>query len=127
MGCYRADRILGTAARAESGLASHGFTTFHLLPGGAVARPQVPTGSERRMWAAGSAWTLRADTLEVRLSTGLSGWVLLLEAHSDDRDTTFAGMARYITDVVVRDTSVWNTGALRIPVRVTRETCAAPG
>jgi hypothetical protein len=127
LGCYRADRILGHAARAEAGLVSHGFDKFRLLPDGRVARPQLSTARERAMWARAGAWQLHADTLTVRLSTGLVGWALRLEVqHTDSRDTALVGMARYLTDVVVRDTTGWYVDPLRFPVRVTAEACSPP-
>jgi len=127
LGCYRADRILGHAARAESGLASHGFDTFQLLADGRVARPRLLTASSQEMWARAGFWQLRADTLEVRLSTGLVGWALRLELQqSGSADTSLVGMARYLTDVAVRDTTGWHTHPLRFPVRVAREGCSRP-
>ena len=130
-GCYRADRPLGTSAgsaqfRGVPGFAGHyigedsaslsRLTSFRLLPGGRVERPEAVRPES---WAQSSQWNSRGDSLRVRLSTGLSGWVLTLGPA--DRNSTYVGTARYLTDVIVKDSS-WAPPVL--PVHVRRESCA---
>jgi len=129
VGCYRANRPLGTAASPTGGPPAPGLDTFQLLPGGRVDRPHVgsPAGYTQRMaanarasWQRGSEWTLTGDSLQVRLSTGLSGWDLrLVRVRPSTRDS-FEGVAHYLTDVVVVDGS-WKPPV--VPVRVQRESC----
>lgn len=74
----------------------------------------------RASWQRGSEWTLTGDSLQVRLSTGLSGWDLrLVRVRPSTRDS-FEGVAHYLTDVVVVDGS-WKPPV--VPVRVQRESC----
>jgi hypothetical protein len=136
MGCYRADRPLGTAASATGWESTTpGLETFRLLDGGRVERPGVgrPPGlpldvteeALQRTWGRGSRWRAEGDTLYVTLSTRTSGWELKLVPAPDGPDTVYVGVARYLTDVVVADTAAWQPP--RVMVRVERETCAPPG
>ena len=134
-GCYRASRPLGTAASAdgvpgaigeqigEAGPALAKLATFRLLEEGRVERPGT---AMEAWWKSGSRWTLNGDTLIVRLSTGTSGWQLQLVLDRRAGDSAYIGEARYITDVVIRDTSRTAWHPPRVPVRVNREPCAPP-
>jgi hypothetical protein len=134
-GCYRASRPLGTAASAdgvpgpigerigEAGPALAKLATFRLLEDGRVDRPGTVMES---LWKSGSLWTLNGDTLMVRLSTRTSGWQLLLLPDPRAGESAYVGEGRYLTDVVVRDTSRTAWHPPRVPVRVTREACAPP-
>ena len=132
VGCYRADRPLGTSASAdgvpgaigerigEAGPLLRMLATFRLLESGRVDRPGTVM---RDRWRGGSHWVAAHDTLNVRLSTRTSGWDLRLVPVSDG-DTVYIGEARYLSDVIVTDTgpSAWRPA--RVTVRVTREPCA---
>jgi hypothetical protein len=130
-GCYRADRALGTSAMSAFGRGVAGpvglrtgedsaslprLRTFRLLEGGRVERPDAD-GPE--LWARGSRWEYVGDTLRITLSTLMSGWQLQL-TRVPGADGEYAGTARYLTDVVVKD----GPGPLEVPVRVRREPCA---
>ena len=128
VGCYRADRPLGTAASETSEIP--GLDTFRLLEEGRVERPDVgrvpgyTDAMERaaqRSWARVSRWHTMNDTLYVTLSTGLSGWDLKLVPAPDESDTAYVGTARYLTDVVVVDPAGWQPP--KVAVRVMRESC----
>ena len=130
IGCYRADRPLGTAASidgvpgtvgreiGEQGEALKILATFRLLAGGAVDRPGT---FGRSSWQRGSRWTVTRDTLLVTLSTRTSGWALHLVRASAVSDSLYVGNARYLSDVVVKDTSAWKPPV--VTVRVRREIC----
>lgn len=135
-GCYRADRALGTSAGSAIGRGVPGavgrrigedstslprLTTFRLLPNGRVARPDTAMGQS---WEVGSTWASSGDTLHVTLSTATSGWALQLLRAPSGGDRLYVGTARYLTDVVVADTSGWTPP--QYSVRVTREPCAPP-
>jgi hypothetical protein len=135
LGCYRANRPLGTTASAdgvpgpfgerigEAGPALAKLATFRLLENGRVDRP----GTEMVVWwQSGSRWYLRGDTLIVRLSTGTSGWQLQLLLDSHAADSAYVGEGRYLTDVITRDTSRGAWRPPHEPIRVTRERCASP-
>jgi hypothetical protein len=133
VGCYRADRPLGTSASATGGIPTPGLDTFRLLDDGRVERPDVgrPSGftdameqAAQRSWARGSHWHTAGDTLYVRLSTGLSGWDLTLVPAPAGADAAYSGVARYLTDVVVADSAAWQPP--RVTVRVTRGACTPP-
>jgi hypothetical protein len=120
-GCYRADRALGTSATSafdigEDSASLARLRTFRLLEGGRVERPDAD-GPE--WWARGSRWEYVGDTLRITLSVLTSGWQLQL-TRAAGADGEYAGTARYLTDVVVRD----GPGPLEVPVRVRRERCA---
>lgn len=129
-GCYRADRSLGTSAstdgvrgsiRARLGEADPALrtlATFRLLEEGRVDRPGAVM---REWWARGSRWSVTGDTLNVRLSTGTSGWNLRLVPTPGAGDSVYVGNAGYLTDVIVKD---WRPP--EVSVRVTRELCAPP-
>lgn len=134
--CYRADRPLGTSAGSAVGRGVPGavgrqigedsaslstLTTFRLLPDGRVARPDV---AFQRVWTRSSKWASSGDTLHVTLSTGLSGWALLLVHAAGGGDSVYVGTARYLTDVIVADTAAWKPP--QHPVHVRREPCARP-
>ena len=130
-GCYRADRPLGTAASidgvpgavgrqiGEQGEALKTLAAFRLLAGGAVDRPGA---FGRSSWQRGSRWSVASDTLLVTLSTGASGWALHLVPAGNARDEGYVGTARYLSDVVVKDTSAWKPPI--VTVRVRRESCS---
>ncbi|MEP6831861.1 MAG: hypothetical protein ABJB74_00645 [Gemmatimonas sp.] len=133
IGCYRADRPLGTAASAdgvpgaigreigEQGDALLALATFQLLANGRVDRRGTVAQS---WWARGSHWELARDTLHVTLSTRTSGWALHLRRSPAAGDSVYVGVAHYLSDVVVKDTTAWKPP--RVLVRVRRETCANP-
>ena len=133
VGCYRADRPLGTSASAdgvpdsigvrigETGLGLRALAAFRLLEAGRVDRPGTVG---REWWAIGSRWVAAGDTLNVRLSTRTSGWDLRLVSARGSGATVYVGEARYLTDVVVTDSGRWRPP--RVAVRVTREPCAPP-
>jgi hypothetical protein len=131
-GCYRADRPLGTSAASAYGREVPGdvgrrigedsvglgrLTTFRLLPGGHVGRPGTAMS---KWWALGSKWVAVGDTLRVTLSTRTSGWALWLVQAPAGGDSVYVGAARYLTDVVVKDTA-WH--ASEVAIRVRREHC----
>lgn len=133
-GCYRADRPLGTSAGSVYGRVVAGeagrrigedtvglsrLTSFRLLAGGRVERPGTVMSE---WWAIGSRWVAVGDTLRVTLSTRPSGWVLRLVRDAAGDDSNFIGVARYLSDVVVRDTSAFR--APQVIVQVHRERCA---
>ena len=130
MGCYRADRSLGTSASddgvagpvvvrlGEAGPALRTLTTFRLLDEGGVDRPGTVM---QKSWVHGSRWGVTRDTLNVRLFTGLSGWDLRLVPTPGAGDSVYVGVARYLTDAVVKD---WRPP--QVSIRVTRELCAPP-
>jgi hypothetical protein len=131
VGCYRADRPLGSSASpdgvrgpigeqiGEAGPALNAMATFRLLAGGRVDRPGTKT---RHLWLHASRWREFRDTLQVELSTMATGWVLTLLPVSPGSDSLFAGEARYLTDVITSE----HDKPLRVPVRVRREPCAPP-
>ena len=134
-GCYRADRPLGTSAGSAVGRGVPGMvgrqigedsaslstlTTFRLLPGGRVERPDA---ARHQRWRRASRWASSGDSLQVTLSTGASGWVLHLVRAAGGGDSAYVGTARYLTDVVVA-ASEWTPP--QHPVRVTQEACAPP-
>ena len=134
-GCYRASRPLGTAAAAdgvlgpvgeqigESGPALARLATFRLLEDGRVDRPGTVMET---LWKSGSGWSLDGDTLMVRLSTRTSGWQLQLLPDPRAGESAYIGEGRYLTDVVIEDTSRAAWHPPRVHVRVTREPCAPP-
>ena len=133
IGCYRADRPLGTAASVTGGFPTPGLATFRLLPDGRLDRPGVgaPEGfteamaaSARRTWAEASRWQMAGDTLRIRLSTWTSGWDVELVPALADTGRSYVGVARYLTDVVVTDTAAWQPPSAA--VRVWPEPCAQP-
>ncbi len=130
VGCYRANRPLGTSASAEGVVGPHGerigeagaalqtLAMFQLLADGRVDRPGTVL---QQHWLRGSRWTGTSDTMSVRLSTGTSGWQLTLLPTHVASDTVYIGEARYLTDAVVKD---WQPPRVRVSVR--RELCARP-
>ena len=130
VGCYRANRPLGTAASedgvpgavgtqiGERGDALLVLATFRLLKDGRINREGTVM---QYWWARFSNWELARDTLHVTLSTGTSGWALQLQRSPSGGDSAFVGVARYLSDVVVKDTTAWKP--LRVPIRVRREVC----
>ena len=134
-GCYRANRPLGTAASpggvaspvgeqiGEAGAALATLATFRLLKDGRLDRPGTVMDA---LWKSGSRWHLSGDTLIVRLSTGTSGWLLRLPLVRHAAKSVYVGEARYLTDVVTRDTGRTAWQPPRVPVRITREPCAPP-
>jgi hypothetical protein len=134
VGCYRADRPLGTSAgsaldRSVPGAVGHrigkdsaslqALTTFRLLPAGRVERPHT---SGHGWWARGSTWNSAGDTLHVTLSTMTSGWLPRVERGSGGGEGTYVGTARYLTDAIVQDTLAWKPP--QVAVRIWREACA---
>ena len=127
VGCYRADRPLGTAASAEGvrgpiseliGEAGPGLrtlATFRLLEAGGVDRPGTVG---RKWWVRGSRWAIAHDTLNIILSTRTSGWDLRLLAAKEGGDSLYEGKAQYLTDVIVRDTAANSWRPSRVAVRV---------
>lgn len=129
VGCYRANRPLGSAASPTGGMPTPGLDTFKLVPGGRVERPHVGTpagytermaASQRASWQRGSDWIVTGDSLHVRLSDGFSGWNLRLVREGPPTRESFEGVAHYLTDVVVVD-STWRPPV--VAVRVQRENC----
>jgi hypothetical protein len=94
-----------------------------LLDGGRVDRPGTVM---REWWDRDSRWGVSGDTLNVRLSTTTSGWKLRLVPTPGDGDSVYAGEARYLTDVVVKNTGAASWRPPQVPIRVTRERCAPP-
>ena len=133
--CYRADRPLGTSAGSAVGRGVPGvvgreigedsaslsrLTTFRLLPGGRVGRPDA---ARHQRGEGNSGWVASGDSLEVTLSTGTSGCALQLARTANDSDGIYVGTARYLTDVRVAR-SEW--APPQHPVIVTREPCVPP-
>jgi hypothetical protein len=129
VGCYRADRPLGTSAgsvefRGVPGVAGRyigedsaslpRLMSFRLLANGRVVRPDAVRPES---WGQASRWMSRGDSLRVQLSTGLSGWLLMITPV--DRDSGYVGTARYLSDVIVKD---WTPPTFVVHVR--REPCA---
>jgi hypothetical protein len=135
VGCYRADRPLGTSASAdgvpgpigdrigEPGPGLRPLATFRLLEAGRVDRPGTVG---REWWALGSRWVAAGDTLKVQLSTRTAGWDLRLVLERRSGATVYVGEARYLTDVVLADSGRGGWRPPRVAVRVTREPCAPP-
>jgi hypothetical protein len=122
-GCYRADRVLSSAATGvprmitgDSAVSEHAYSRFELRSEGRVDRPGT---YERNAWSRASHWQLDEGTLHVRLSTGHSGWDLRVVPDTTG-DGSYVGEAEYLTDVVVVD-GAWE--APRVKVRLTREHC----
>lgn len=67
------------------------------------------------MWSESSGWSRLADTIRLRLFTGLTGWDIALAPIGGD---TLSGIARYLTDVIVAGRE-----PPRYPVVAVRETC----
>jgi hypothetical protein len=138
LGCYRADRALGTSANsalvqgirspagARIGEDSAGLprlTTFRLLASGRVDRPEAVL---RDLWQTASRWESASDTLHVALTTGTSGWDLRLVRDVEGRGVAYVGEAQYLTDVVVVGEGAGAWRPLSVPIRVHRESCPPP-
>jgi hypothetical protein len=97
-----------------------------LLADGRVDRPALAGPMDRRRWAYGSRWESVGDTLlHIRLASGTAGWNLRLVPVPERSDTIYVGVARYLSDVIVRDTAA-SSQPPPVPVRVRREPCAPP-
>jgi hypothetical protein len=129
LGCYRADRALGTSYNTafgrgvpgpigrqigEDSVSLDGLRTFRIRERGRVDRPEAAVPQP---WARGSRWLQAGDTLRIMLSTGLVGWQLYLTQRNERE---YQGIARYLTDVVVKD----GREPLQVPITVRRAPCA---
>ncbi|MCR4341401.1 MAG: hypothetical protein NUW01_16105, partial [Gemmatimonadaceae bacterium] len=113
LGCYRFNRPMGHSAAGHLERSNVGWWTLELQPEGRARRPHL-TAAQQRLWTR-SGWSRLADTIRVRLSTGLVGWDIALAPISGD---TLSGIARYLTDVIVEG---WEPP--RYPVVAVREAC----
>ena len=77
-----------------------------------------------KSWADGSKWVAIGDSLHLTLSTMSSGWVLRLVHAPANWESTYAGVARYLTEVVAVDAFAWHPP--QVAVRVRRERCPPP-
>jgi hypothetical protein len=88
---------------------------FELHDAGFASRPHSGPG---RMWSR-STWEVTAgDTLEVRLSTGLLGWLLRLTGDAGTGE--YVGQATYLTDAIAV-----GQAPIQYPVRVRRVACVS--
>ena len=124
LGCYRADRLLGVAGPARPGarqpllaappaVEDSMMVYFRLEPEGRASRRML--AQHGAVWS-GSRWTTSGDTLTVRLTPAMIAW--RLELIGDHASGRYAGMATYLSDVVVRGST-----PPRVPVRVWAVAC----
>ncbi len=97
-GCWELSRPAGPAAEDSPSNRDSRYRTLWLRDSGEVRLPELEA-REARNWRSASGWTRNADTLFVRVFTGLQGWQLsLLPVNA----TRFSGTGTYLSDVIVR-------------------------
>jgi hypothetical protein len=92
--CIRFTKPLGFSASGVREVGDEAWYVLKLGDNRVVTRPLFP-GVE--MWAGGSRWRAKGDSLQIRVSNGLVGWDISLRRRGDG----FVGVATYLTDVRV--------------------------
>ncbi|MBL0170625.1 MAG: energy transducer TonB [Gemmatimonadaceae bacterium] len=117
-GCWRADRPLGPTGGVEPVARDSAFRTFVLQDSGRVALPTIPDRWRRLGWEERSSWTVRRDSVRLRVFTGLQGWDAQLVFASNGQ--SLHGVAQYLTDVIAV-----GMAPLLVPAVLARITCEA--
>ena len=97
--CYAADRPLGLSYGGSWEGTSPDLARFQLWPGGTVRRAGLRSGDPLG-WR--GSWQRTGDTLQVRVGTCCSSWMLaLVPEQAGDGRRTYTGVATYGSDAVV--------------------------
>ncbi len=94
--CLQFEQPLGYSF---SGAREKGDLRWYVLQlgdSGSVTRPLFPQ-KDREWLKRSSRWSIKGDTLLVRVSDGLVGWDVALRRHRPG----YSGVATYLTDVIV--------------------------
>ena len=94
--CLRFKQPLGYSASGARERGNAMWYVLQLADSGRIARPLFPK-RQREQWTDLSRWTIKGDTLLIRVSDGLAGWNMALQRRQDE----FVGVATYLTDVRV--------------------------